>query len=240
MRPLYSPGDPNVRRIYMTRPCFAATLALLAISLFILTGFNFSKEQPFWSQWGRNAQHSGMADVAAQPLNHKIANILYDDFVNQEKAENKLLFGEAVLSVHYQSTLVDGDSFYMMKKDGAKYPSCKPLGYWIYGQHCGPNAWEELEWNVVRFDWKNGQAAPAWKFWTDWKPEPNATDLRYGLVGLVGWEPVFHPALANGYLYVPGAAGTLWKVDKTTGKAVAHVKPFGASETASNTFVSGP
>ena len=113
----------------MTRSHLAATLALIAVSLVLLTGFN--KEQAFWSQWGRNSQHTGMVDVPAQPLDAKLADIIYDDFVNQEKAENKLLFGEAVLSVHYQATLVDGDSFYMVKKDGAKYPSCKPLGYWI-------------------------------------------------------------------------------------------------------------
>jgi hypothetical protein len=222
----------------MTRLHLTASLTLLALSLLLLTGFNH--EQAFWSQWGRNSQHTGMVNIPAQPLDTKLADIVYDDFVNQEKAENELLFGEAVLSVHYQATLVDGDSFYMVKKDGAKYPTCKPLGYWIYGQHCGPNAWNKLEWNVVRYDWKNGKAVPAWKFWTDWKPEPNATDLRFGLVGLAGWEPVFHPALANGFLYVPGAAGTIWKVDKTTGKSVAHVKPFGQSEDATNTFVSGP
>jgi len=222
----------------MTRLHLAATISLLAIALVLLTGFN--KEQAFWSQWGRNSQHTGMVDVPAQPLDTKLADIVYDEFVNQEKAENKLLFGEAVLSVHYQATLVDGDSFYMVKKDGAKYPSCKPLGYWIYGQHCGPNAWNKLEWNVIRYDWKNGKAVPAWKFWTDWKPEPNVTDLRFGLTGLIGWEPVFHPALANGYLYVPGAAGSVWKVDKTTGKAVAHVEPFDKSSNVNNTFVSGP
>ena len=222
----------------MTRFPLAAFLALLAASLVLLTGF--SKENVFWSQWGRNSQHTGMVDVPAQPLNSKIADILYDDFVEQEKQENYPIYGESVLTVHYQATLVDGNSFYMMKKDGAKYPSCHPLGNWFYGEHCGPNAWEKVQWNVIRYDWKNGKAVPAWKFWTDWKPEPNVTDLRFGFIGLLGWEPVFHPALANGYLYVPGAAGSVWKVDKSTGKAVAHVKPFGKSEDATNTFVSSP
>jgi hypothetical protein len=222
----------------MTYLRISAFLALLLVSLALLTGF--SKESVFWSQWGRNSQHTGMVDVPGQPLNHKLANILYDDFVEQEKAENRPLYGQNTLTVHYQSTLVDGESFYMMKKDGAKYPSCKPLGDWVYGGDCGPNAWNKIEWNVVRYDWKDGKPIPAWKFWTDWKPEPNATNFDFGFVGLEGWEPVFHPALANGFLYVPGAAGTVWKVDKTTGKAVAHVKPFGKSQNGANTFVSGP
>jgi len=222
----------------MTRSHLVATLSLLATSLVLLTGFG--KEQPFWPQWGRNAQHTGMVDIPAQPLDNKLEDIVYDDFVQQEKAENKPLYGYPVLSAHYQATLVDGDSFYMMKKDGAKYPSCKPVGDWIFGGHCGPNAWNKLQWNVVRYDWKNGKAVAAWKFWTDWKPEPSVTDFQLGFAGLFGWEPVFHPALANGYLYVPGVAGTIWKVDKSTGKAVAQIKPFGKSEDATNTFVSSP
>jgi outer membrane protein assembly factor BamB len=71
-------------------------------------------------------------------------------------------------------------------------------------------------------------------FKSDWKPEPNGK-------GLFGWEPVFHPALANEALYVPGAAGTLWKIDKTTGISLAHIDPFnGAASDPANTFVAGP
>ena len=217
----------------MTRPHVTATLALLAVAIVLLTGF--SKEHAFWSQWGRNPQHTGMVDISAQRLNHKLADIVYDKFVEQEKAE---FFG--VLLGHYQATLIDGDSFYMVNKDGAKYPSCHPHTAWFEGVDCGPNAWERLQWNVVRYDWKNGQPVAAWKFHTDWKPEPSATDIRFGFNGLFGSEPVFHPALANGFLYVPGAAGTVWKVDTGTGKAVLHIKPFGHSADATNTFVSGP
>jgi hypothetical protein len=181
-----------------------------------------------------------MVNNPGQPLDRKLTDIVYDDFVAQEKAENLAVYGESVLTVHYQATLVEGESFYMVKKDGAEYPRCNPAANWIYGDDCGPNAWNQLQWNVVRYNWENGKAVPAWQFWTDWKPEPNATNLDLGFVGLFGWEPVFHPALANGYLYVPGAAGTVWKVDKTTGKAVTHEEPFGKSNNATNTFVSGP
>lgn len=217
-----------------------AFLALLTPSSLLLNGFEH--EGAFWSQWARNSQHTGMVNVPAQPLQTKLADIVYDKFVEQEKAENAPLFGEPVLTVHYQSTLIDGDSFYMVKKDGANYPACNPAGDWTNGAPCGPNAWNQIEWNVVRFDWKGDEPVPAWSFWTDWKPEPNDTNFLQGFGGLFGWEPVFHPALVGRYLYVPGAAGTVWKVNKRTGKSVALINPFRDTTgvTAENTFVSSP
>src|SRR5262249_4943277 len=41
------------------------------------------------------------------------------------------------------------------------------------------------------------------------------------------WEPVFHGVLANGYVYVPGAGGTLFKLDTRTGAVVSRITPFG-------------
>jgi hypothetical protein len=191
--------------------------------------------QAFWSQWGRNPQHTGMVDVAGQMLNNKIADIVYDPFTQQEQNESS---GE--LLAHYQSTLIDGNSFYMMQKSG-RYPSCTPAGLWIYGLPCGPNAWNVVQWNVVRYNWQGNNPVVAWTFPTDWKPEPNGTNFVLGFGGLGGWEPVFHPALANGFLYVPGAAGTIWKVNLTTGRTQSHINPFsGGGINASNTFVSGP
>jgi hypothetical protein len=46
---------------------------------------------------------------------------------------------------------------------------------------------------------------------------------------------------ANGFLYVPGAGGTVWKVDKTAGTSTAHINPFtGAAVNPANAYVSGP
>ena len=53
----------------------------------------------------------------------------------------------------------------------------------------------------------------AWQFSTDWKAPGSQNDF---------WEPVFHPALANGSLYVPGAGGSIWKVNKATRHRHAH------------------
>jgi hypothetical protein len=193
-----------------------------------------ASNNPFWAQWGSTPQHSGTIGIAAQSLNNKLADIVYDPFVAQEQAEQS---GDLV--AHYQATLTDGNDFYMENKSGT-YPSCTPVGDWVNGTACGPNAWGQLTWNVTRYTWENGQPVLIWTLASDWKPEPNATTNTSG--GLGGWEPVFHPVLANGYIYVPGAGGTLWKVDKNTGKSVSQVNPFPQASPASlaNYFVSGP
>lgn len=183
---------------------------------------------PFWAQWGANPGHTGAISVAAQGLNRKLADIVYDPFVAQEQAEQG-----GSLVAHYQATLVDGNDFYMETKSGT-YPSCNPAGDWRNGAHCGPNAWSQLHWNVVRYTWESGQPVKIWTFQTDWVPETNGS-------GLSGWEPVFHPVLANSFLYVPGAGGTIWKVNKDSGLSVSHINPFtGAGIDVHNTFVSGP
>jgi hypothetical protein len=211
------------------------SLAIMLVNVLLLSGFG--NAQPFWSQWGRNAQHSGMVNVAGQQINNKLADIVYDPFTQQEQNESG---GE--LLAHYQSTLVDSDgtSFYMLQKSGS-YHSCQPQGVWEYGFPCGPNTWNQMQWNVVRYDWQQNMPVAAWTFPSDWKPEPNATNLLLGFSGLGGWEPVFHPALANGSLYVPGAGGTLWRVNTTTGQAQSHINPFsGGGVDPANAFVAGP
>jgi hypothetical protein len=176
-----------------------------------------------------------MVNNAGQQINNKLADIVYDPFTQQEQNES---YGE--LWAHFQSTLLDGNSFYMMKKSGS-YHSCMPAGDWIYGFPCGPNAWDTMQWNVVRYDWQQNVPVAIWTFSSDWKPEPNATNYALGYVGLQGWEPVFHPALANGSLYVPGAGGTLRRVNKTTGQMQSHINPFsGTLVDPASTFVAGP
>lgn len=222
----------------MSRRHVFAVLVLLSFGVLFLTGFDHSR--PFWPQWGRDAQHTGFADLDGQPLDRKLADIVYDPFTEQEKVENARLYGEPVLTAHFQATLVDGDSFYMMLKSGTYVP-CNPHGRWVIGAACGPNSWQKLDWNVVRYNWTSTGAVAAWTYWTDWKPEPNGTNDIADHGGLSGWEPVFHPALANGYLYVPGAAGTVWKVDTNTGQTVSQINPFaGMGINPQATYVASP
>jgi hypothetical protein len=187
-----------------------------------------ASNSPFWAQWGANPGHSGAISIAGQSLNKKLADIVYDPFVTQEQAEQG-----GSLVAHYQATLVDGNDFYMESKSGT-YPSCTPARDWVNGAACGPNAWNKLKWNVNRYTWESGQPVKIWTFASDWVPETNGN-------GLNGWEPVFHPVLANNFLYAPGAGGTIWKVNKDSGQSTSHINPFPSmSIDAKNTFVSGP
>lgn len=183
---------------------------------------------PFWAQWGANPEHSGNVNVTGQSAAHQLADIVYEPFVAQEQAESN---GE--LTVHYPAPITDGNDVYMMTKTGT-YKSCSPSGAWANGSACGPNTWSTEIWNAARFTWINGALAPVWTYASDWKPEPNGAALR-------GWEPVFHPVDANGFIYVPGAGGTVWKVTQLYGTAAAWINPFSTiSVTAADTFVAGP
>src|SRR5207237_776780 len=64
----------------------------------------------------------------------------------------------------------------------------------------------------------------------DWKPPPNGPTLG-------GWEPVFHAALSAGALWVPGAGGSVYEVDRGTGALIVRHQPFGADP---DTYVAGP
>jgi hypothetical protein len=211
------------------------------INVTFTVGSQNASNAPFWPQWGSNPQHTGMVAVTGQSLDNILANIIYDPFVYQEKNENAPLFGEPALTVHEQAPITDGNDTYMVMYGGV-YNSCNPVGQWTSGAACGPNTWNTMEWYETRFSWVNGQLVEAWTFDTDWVPEPNATNFSQGFAGLEGWEPVFHPVDANNFIYVPAAAGSVWKVNKTTGVAASHINPFVAnpSMTAVNTFVAGP
>lgn len=154
----------------------------------------------------------------------KLSDQIFDPFTSQEMAES----GGALL-MHYQVPLVSGSNVFMMFKTGT-YNSCVPPGS---GQPfpCGPNDWSTEIWNETDLQWQNGQLVPVWNFATDWKPEPN-----YYALG--GWEPLFQPALAGNYVYVPGAGGTIYQLNQSTGAVLQQINPFGTTEDVSK-FVSG-
>ena len=52
------------------------------------------------------------------------------------------------------------------------------------------------------------------------------------------WEPVFHPALFGSYIYAPGEAGMLMKLDRQSGDVVDCLLPF--DEMDPNRFVTSP
>src|SRR5690349_9908221 len=137
-----------------------------------------------WGQWMKNAQHTGAVSSAGQSAAHMLADIVYDPFVDQEKAD-PLSFGD--LSVHYQAPLIDGNNVYMEFKTGT---------------YTKLQTWETQIWNERRLSWQGNNLNTVWSFQSDWKPVP------YGTKALgPAWEPVFHAALAGSFIYVPGFGG---------------------------------
>jgi hypothetical protein len=165
----------------------------------------------------------GATAAAGQPLAAILADLLYDPFVPLEAAES----GGSLL-VHYAVPLLDGSSAYMEFKSGT-YTPCVPPGSGSPFP-CGPDGWSSQVWNVRKLVWEKGDLTTAWTFASDWKPVPAG-----GAVG--GWEPVFHPALAGDFLYVPGASGTVYKLSKASGSVVARINPFGIPDNP--TYVAG-
>src|SRR5947209_6478270 len=159
---------------------------------------------PDWPQWGRNAQHAGMAAAAGQPATRVLADVVSDPFVDQEVG-GPLSPGD--LLVHYQAPLVAGADVFMAGKSG---------------DFTGGATWETQTWNERKLHWQGTRLVAQWSFASDWKPVPFAAGARGP-----DWEPLFHAALAGRWLYVPGAGGSVYKLDAATGRVAARVRPFG-------------
>jgi hypothetical protein len=152
-----------------------------------------------WPQWALNPQHTGQVSIFGQALNQNLVNIVYDPLVPQEQAQALQFDGSADLLAHYQAPLVDGSNVYMMFKSGT-YDF---------------NDYSTQTWGETKFTWSGSNLNVAWQFTSDWKAPGSENDF---------WEPVFHPALANGSLYVPGAGGTIWKVNSSG--SGTRINPF--------------
>ena len=181
---------------------------LIALSL-LCTGALFAQE---WPQWALNAQHNTQSSILGQALNRNIVNLVYDPLVPTEQQAALDNFGSADLLVHYQAPLVDGNDTYMMFKQG-------PYNF-------ADNSTQT--WGETKYSWSGGTLVQQWQFTSDWKAAGGQFDF---------WEPVFHPALANGSLYVPGGGGTIWRVNKLTGTGV-RINPF--NNISSSRFECGP
>ena len=204
--------------------CIAAVvLAALAIRIpAVLADSDLSG----WLQWGQNPQHSGSIAVQGQSPNEALAKITYDPFVSQEQGENG---GEAL--AHYQAPLTNGQDVFMEFISGT-YVSCNPPGSYTPFP-CGNDNWFNQTWSEKRLHWQAGQLTEKWSFTSDWHPAPDAG----GELG--GWQPVFHPALSNNAVWVPGAGGTVFEVSYGSGNLIARFNPFGTSIDP-NTFVTSP
>ena len=149
-------------------------------------------------QWALNSQHTSQVSVAGQPLNNILTSIVYDPLVAAEMAAN-----QNELLAHYQVPLIDGANIYMEFKSG-KY---------------NKNTYSTEIWGENGFQWQHGKLVQTWSFTSDWTAPGSQADF---------WEPVFHAVLANGFIYIPGAGGTLFKLDTKTGSVISRITPFGA------------
>ena len=150
-----------------------------------------------WPQWALNPQHTSQISVAGQALNRRLADIVYDPLVPAEMAANG---GE--LLAHYQVPLIDNSTDIFMEFKSGTY---------------NKNRYDTQIWGESRFEWNSGQLTQRWSFASDWKASGSQADF---------WEPVFHAVLANGYIYVPGAGGTIFKLSKIDGSVVSRINPF--------------
>jgi len=166
-----------------------------------------------WPQWGRDPQHTSQINATSQNINHNLADVIYDSTVPGEMTIGNQLFGEPVLLVHYQVPLIDGNDVYMEFKSG----------------NPNKNTFSGMNWAENKLSWQNGALVQVWSFASDWKAPGNYFDF---------FQPVFHSVLANGAVYVPGAGGTIFRVDKVTGAQIARINPFGTID--ANTFTAGP
>lgn len=169
-----------------------------------------------WPQWGQSSQHTGTSAAAGQATHRILDSVVYDPFVSTEVNDDN---GAGDLLVHYQVPLIDGDDIYMMFKAGT---------------FTNVTTWETQTWGEKKYDWDHGHLVQKWSFTSDWKPIPYSFDAD----GPV-WEPVFHPVLWDGVLFVPGAGGSVFKISKATGNVLSRIQPFGSTLDPS-TFTIGP
>jgi len=192
-----------------------------------------------WTQLGGNAAHTGTACAPAQGFNSVLASVTVDPFVDQEVIDTNAQTDQSALTAHYQAPLVSGDDVYVETKSGT-YTNCAIIitnasglvtgTESADGGPCGQDAWDSQVWGETHYHWQSGALVQMASFESDWKPEPGA---------FATWEPLFHPALDGNLLWVPGAGGTVFRVDRLSMLQLARVNPFG-STIDTNTFVAGP
>jgi outer membrane protein assembly factor BamB len=162
-----------------------------------------------WSQWGQSPAHDGQVCVDGQRGLRLLTRITVDPFAAQEAAED---FGS--LAAHYAVPLIDRDGNVFVMRKGGTYVSCDPPGSGAPFP-CGPDAMDRQIWMERALRWHDGHLDPQWTFTSDWKPVPGQS------------EAMFQPAMTDRFLYVPGAGGTVFQLDKRSGAVVRRINPFG-------------
>ena len=161
------------------------------------------------TEWTQWSQNSQHTGNIALPAQSP-ARILADIVYDPLATAEQQHQGE--LLAHYQVPLVQGNDVFMSFRSGTFNPD--------------DNATQN--WGETRYTWQSNQLAPAWSYTSDWKAPGSLNDF---------FEPVFHAALANGSVYLPGAHGSIIRLDRATGAEIQRIAPFG---TDANTYEIGP
>jgi hypothetical protein len=146
------------------------------------------------------------------PVTGQALNTVYLDYLYDPFVFTELGNGSGS-SAHYMTPLTEDNAVYMETKSGT-YSS---------------ETYSTQTWGIVQFKWVDGALVQEWEANSDWKAVGGSGDF---------WEPVFHGALANGYLYVPGAKGTILKLDEDNGAVVSRIEPD--SRWDANTYTVSP
>jgi len=162
-----------------------------------------------WSQWAAGPRHTGSLPISAQRLDVQQAAIVVDPFVALERAE-----AGGSLLVHYQTPLSDGNEVFMSIKGGT---------------YNGFSAWHTQTWSIRKFEWENRELVTRWTALSDWDPAPP---------GGFRFEPVFHSALTDRFVYMPAAGGTVMEVDRESGAITRRLGSFGVLDPS--TYVTSP
>jgi hypothetical protein len=164
-----------------------------------------------WSQWGGGPRHTGSLPVLGDRFTSKLAETVVDPHVGIKRQE-----AGGSLLVHYQTPLSDGNDVFMEA---------------IGGTYTEFQSWQTQTWGVRKFTWNALQLQEQWTTVSDWTPPPFATaGPRF--------EPVFHAALKENFVYMPARGGTVLEVDRTTGAVSRRLGAFGASLDGSTYVVS--
>lgn len=165
-----------------------------------------------WSQWGGGPRHTGSLPVAGDRFTLKLHESVVDPHVPIKRGEA----GGALL-VHYQTPLSDGNEVFMEV---------------IGGTYTSFQTWNTQTWGIRKFVWVGLELQERWTTVSDWTPPPYAA-------GGPRFEPVFHAALNENFVYMPARGGTLLEVDRTTGAIARRLGAFGDALDA-NTYVVSP
>ncbi|HVE71642.1 MAG TPA: hypothetical protein VNI54_09765 [Thermoanaerobaculia bacterium] len=164
-----------------------------------------------WSQWGGGPRHTGSLPIRGDRFSLKLHESIVDPHVDIKRGE-----AGGSLLVHYQTPLSDGNEVFMEAIGGA---------YTTF------QTWSTQTWGIRKFVWNEGQLQQQWTTVSDWTPPPFAA-------GAPRFEPVFHAALNEDFVYMPARGGTVQEVDRTTGAIMRRLGQFGTLD--GNTYVVSP